>query len=293
MRRLIALSLCIVFVAAAGPAAAQDEEGWNVASDINLTLTQNAYSDNWDGEETGSISWALTANGLAERSFGESILNKHTLKLEFGQSHRQDPETNEWKRPETSTDVIDYETVVQFTLGWFVDPFVAGRVETHFLDNRYANETMSLNPVLFTESAGVARAVFRTDEREWTNRIGAAFRQHLDRNVPGDGDERETETTTDGGLQFVSELRTPMAEDRITLSSRLELYQALINSEEDEEGVGDEWKSLDVTLENTLAASITDHIKVNLSLDLLYDEQIDPDVRFRQTLALGLTFKVL
>jgi len=277
----------------AGTAAAQDEDGWNLASDANLTLTQNAYSDNWDGSETGSISWAFTSNNLAEKQLGELILNKHTLKLEFGQTHRQDPETNDWEKPEKSTDVIDYETIFQFLVGWFVDPYVAGRVETQFHDERDQENTMALNPALYTESAGIARSFFRTEEREWTNRLGAAFRQHVDRNVPGEGDDRETETTTDGGIQFVSELRTPLADDRITLTSRLELYQALTYSEEDEEGVGDEWKTLDATLENTLAASITEHITVNLAIDLLFDEQIDEDVRFRETLALGLTFKLM
>jgi len=288
MRTAIILSVCFLVAALAGPAAAQ-EDGWNLASDINLTLTQNAYSDNWDGTETGSVSWAFTSHTSAQRRLGASILNKHSLQLEFGQTHRQDPETNEWEKPEKSTDIIDYETIFQFMVGWFVDPFVAGRVETQFHDDRYDN-TMALNPALFTESVGVARSFIRTEEREWTNRIGAAFRQETDRNVSG---EEETETRTDGGIQFVSELRTPLAEDRITLTSRLELYQALMYSEEDEEGVGDAWQSLDASLENALAASITEHITVNLAVDLLYDEQIDDDVRFRETLALGLTFQLL
>jgi hypothetical protein len=288
MRTAIILSVCFLVAALAGPAAAQ-EEGWNLASDINLTLTQNAYSDNWDGTETGSVSWAFTSHTSAQRRLGRSILNKHSLQLEFGQTHRQDPETNEWEKPEKSTDIIDYETIFQFMVGWFVDPFVAGRVETQFHDDRYDN-TMALNPALFTESVGVARSFIRTEEREWTNRIGAAFRQETDRNVGG---EEETETRTDGGIQFVSELRTPLAEDRITLTSRLELYQALMYSEEDEEGVGDAWQSLDAGLENALTASITEHITVNLAVDLLYDEQIDDEVRFRETLALGLRFQLL
>jgi hypothetical protein len=289
MRIAISAVILLAFTAS----AFAEEAGWNLASDINLSLTQSAYSDNWDGSETGSLTWALAANGSAQRHLTEKLLNKHTLKLEFGQTHRQDPETNEWERPEKSADVIDYETVLQFTMGWFVDPFIAGRVETHFHDDRDPENTMALNPTLFTESAGVARAVFRTEEREWSNRIGGAIRQHLDRNLPGEGDDRESRTVTDGGLQFVSELRTPLADGRITLTSRLELYQALVYSEEDEEGVGDEWKSLDATLENTLAASVTEHITVNLALDLLYDEEVDEDVRYRQTLALGLTFKLL
>ena len=50
--------------------AADDTLGggeWGVISDLNITLTQNAYSDNWAGSELGAISWALNSNNLAEK----------------------------------------------------------------------------------------------------------------------------------------------------------------------------------------------------------------------------------
>lgn len=43
-----------------------DPYKWEISSEINLTQTQNAYSDNWDGSETGSISWAFNLNTVAK-----------------------------------------------------------------------------------------------------------------------------------------------------------------------------------------------------------------------------------
>ena len=84
-------------LAIALPAMAEEEEkaltpedGWQLASDINLTLTQNAYSDNWEGGETGALSWALNSNTLAERQLTDVVNSKSTLKLAFGQTHSQD-----------------------------------------------------------------------------------------------------------------------------------------------------------------------------------------------------------
>ena len=57
--QMAALAVLLVTV----PAWAEESEdaptpeGWQVESDVNLTLTQNAYSDNWDGGETGALSW--------------------------------------------------------------------------------------------------------------------------------------------------------------------------------------------------------------------------------------------
>jgi hypothetical protein len=286
------------------PAAAQESpeeeipEGWQVASDINLTLTQNAYSDNWDGDETGAISWALGSNTTAENQFSETINHKNTLKLAFGQTHTQDPETKVWATPSKSTDLIDLESVLRFTYGWAVDPFAAGRVETQFLDKSDTLKTRVLNPVTFTESAGVARMLIKDEKREWSVRFGGAIRQHLDRDaLPDDGGSaREDVVTNDGGLEFVSALRIPLAEDAITWTSDLRVFQALYYSESEAlEGQpgADDWKSPDVDWENTFSANITEHIAVSLYLQLLYDKQVDSDVRLKETLSLGLTFRML
>ncbi|MFH1690819.1 MAG: DUF3078 domain-containing protein [Candidatus Eisenbacteria bacterium] len=286
-----------VFVLPAPAEEAPIPEGWQVASDINLTLTQNAYSNNWDGGETGALSWALNSNTLAESQLTDVLNSKNTLKLSFGQTHNQDKETKKWAEPSTTTDLIDFESVLRFSYGWFVDPFVSGRVESRFLDTRDPAKKRTLNPMTLTESCGVARVLIDEEDRDWTARLGGAIRQHIDRDaLPEGGTVRENISTNDGGLEFVSEFRTPLADGAISLSSDLTIYKALYYSESDAlEGLPgvDDWKSPDVNWQNTFSAGITDYIVVNLYLQLLYDKQIDEDLRLKETLSLGFTFKLL
>ncbi len=279
-------------------------EGWQIASDINLTLTQNAYTDNWDGDETGALSWVFNSNTLAESQLTDAVNNRNTLKLSFGQTHRQAEDSGNWDRPSKTTDLIDLESVLRLTYGWSVDPFVSGRVESRFLDTRDEARKRTLNPTTFTESAGIARVFIKEESRELTARLGGAVRQHLDRDaLPEDADEppesdaqRENIFTNDAGLEFVTGFRTPLADGAITLTSDLTVYQALYYSESDAllgSPGADDWKSPDINWENTFSAEITKHIVVNLYVQALYDKEIDADVRLKETLSLGFTLKLL
>ncbi len=277
-------------------ASALSAEPWKLEADVNLTLNQNNYSDNWVGGEAGSISWAFNSNWLAERQLNAKIHSKSTLKLLFGQTHNQDVETKDWAKPVKSTDLIDFESVFRLTLGAVVDPYAGIRIETQFLDQSDPSLDRYVNPVKFTESVGIARVLIKEEKREWTARLGAGVRQFLNRDVlNADTDERETLTSNDGGLVFDSEFKTPLAEERITFQSKLTVFKALFYSEKDElAGLENEdyWKTPDVNWENIFTAGITEHLMVNLYIQLLYDKEIDLAGRFKQTLALGLTYKL-
>jgi len=110
-----------------------------------------------------------------------------------------------------------------------------------------------------------------------------------------DSDERETETTSDTGIEFVSEYRSPLLDGAVTFTSDLTVFQALSYSESDKlEGEGrDDWKSPDVNWENSFTASITEYINVNLYLQALYDKQVDGDIRLKETLSLGFSLTLL
>jgi len=270
------------------PATAQ----WAITSENNLTLTQYAYSDNWEGGEAGALSWAAASNSVAEKQLSEILNNRNTLKLEFGQTHNQNGETHDWAKPINSTDKIDFETVWRFTLGGFADPFAAGRFESQFTDERDPDETRYVNPMVLTESFGVARMIIDEETRQWSTRLGGALRQHLDSGVlNADTGEFESENTSDSGLEFVSEFTSPLAEDRLTFTSKFTAYQALYYSESSEVE-GDDWKSPDIDWENRLTAGITDFLMVNLNLDAYYDKEVDDDPRLKQTLSLGFTWSI-
>jgi hypothetical protein len=270
-------------------------EPWAVSVDANLTLTQNAYSDNWAGGEAGSATWMFISNSRAERQLTPDINNKNVLKLQFGQSYTQDTDDKDWGKPEKSSDLIDFESILRFSLGAWVDPFASARVESRFLDKSDPDRSVYFNPVTITESAGAAKVLIKEENRDWTIRLGAGVREHIAREIldPVTG-KRDTETGTDGGIEFVNDLRTPVAGGRINIQSKLIVFQALFSSTADDlKGLPEEdyWRAPDINWETVFTASITKYLMVNLYTQLLYDKEIARAGRFKQTLGLGLSWK--
>ncbi len=283
-----------VMLALAGAAMA---EPWNKSVDANLTLTQNAYSDSWIGGEVGSLSWTFSSNSLFEKQINPKVVTRNTLKLFFGQTHSQNRETKHWSAPVTSSDLIDFETVFRFTLGMVVDPYASARVETRFRDDRQRENTRYVNPVLFTESFGIAKQLVKQGKREWILRLGGGVRENLDRDmIPCEGCAKISTTTKDGGALFVSDFTSPLSDTTITLASKLSVYKAFYFSEAEKlEGTprANFWKSPDVNWETWFSAAVTKHVMVSLYVQLLYDKEVALAGRLRQNLSLGLTYKLL
>jgi hypothetical protein len=271
-------------------------EAWKLDSSMSLTLTQNAYSDSWIGTELSNITWVANSTTTAEKQLKSWLRNTNTLKLAFGQTHNQktrlDADMNTekyWEHPEKSTDKIDFETMFRFTTDAWVDPFLAGRLESQFLDLSQP-ETRIVNPILLTESAGVIRSFIELENLTFTTRLGAAFREKIDRDVitlTG----KETQTTVDGGLELVSEynqkLKIPISMD---LRSRLQLYQALFNSKSDE--LNDDWKAADMVWDNTLSTKLFGLLSANLIFEMRYDKEQVDELQWKQMLGLGLSYSL-
>ncbi|MCK5832406.1 DUF3078 domain-containing protein [bacterium] len=272
---------------------------WELALDANAMFALNNYSENWAGGDVGGINWTANINGLAEKQLTQLVNTKNTLKLSFGQTHVQSATTGEWQAPTKATDLIDFETVFRFTLGTLVDPYASGRLESQFYDSRVVTNKRYFNPMRLSESAGIARLLMKAEKREWTARLGMGIRQSIDRDVlitVVDPFHNETQTTNDGGVEFVTELRTPLAQERIAYNTRFLIFTALFNSEsEDLEGLpnGDYWKAPDINWEHAFTANITEYLMVNLYFQLLYDKEIDLKGRHKETLSLGLTYKFM
>lgn len=272
-------------------------EPWTLSADVNLTATQGAYSDNWVGGEAGALSWTFNSNWLAEKQLNPKFHTKNTLKLLFGQTHNQDVETKNWAKPVKSTDLIDFESVLRLTLGGFVDPYAGLRIESMFLDQSDPELDRYVNPVKFTESVGIAKVFIKEENRELVMRLGAGIRQFLDRDrYDIVTDTRENWSSNDAGFVFDTDYKTPLAGDKITYQSKLTVYQAYYYSEKEAlAGLPEEdyWKAPDVNWENIFTAGITEHLMVNLYVQLLYNKQIDLAGRLKQTLSLGITYKLL
>ncbi len=292
MKRLAILLVLAIVVAPAMLLA----EPWQATLDANLMATQNAYSNSWTGGEAGALSWVTNWNFIAQRQFNARWNSKNTFKLAFGQTHSQEQESKRWMKPVKSTDLIDAESLWRMTLGLFVDPFAAVRQESQFLDASQPDNIRYGNPLKFTESLGAAKSLFKEKDRELTFRLGAAFHQQMDKGVIIDAAGTKKDfTSNSGGAEFVTDYKTPVGSDKISFASKMTVYKAVFNSKKDElAGLPNQnyWKQSDLGLENTLVANISKYLMVNLYLQMLYDKEVDPRARFKQTLSLGLTYAI-
>jgi len=245
-------------------------QDWTVTVDAGLTLSQNAYSNNWAGSESGSLSWTANSNTLAEKQMTPKLNSRNTVKLSYGLTYSQDEITNKWGAPVKSTDLIDAESVLRFTLGKFFDPYTSLRFESQFLDSSDIAKTRYINPTTFTESAGIAKELIKKDKREWLTRLGLALKQRTDRDRFDPATlERSDKTQSSGGIQFISNFTSPYSENKITYTNNLTVYQALVNSEANSlEGQPNEnyWQAVDVNREHILKVSISKYIMVNNGL---------------------------
>ena len=276
-------------------------EEWKIKSNAVLSVNQNSYSDNWEGGESGNVSWVFNLNSSAEKQLSSSVHNSNTLKLSFGQTHSQDEETKNWKKPVKSTDEIELESILKFTLGTYVDPFVSLKYESMFLDESQPEETRLFNPATFTETAGISKTFIKSKKNELSGRLGAASRQFINRDVMTGPDKKETKSRVDLGISFVTEYRTVISKVA-SFTSKLTLYQAFYNSKSEdwEDNDGDEylgdradyWKTADLDWENILSANIAKYLTVNLTAQLVYDKEISLKGRFKETLSLGFTYDI-
>ena len=290
-----------VFICLTLPVLAAAGEGQKSA-DLGLNFNQSTYSDSWTGGEFGSLNWTFTGNLVLENAFSPKVNWKNDLKLTFGQTHMQvedDQGNRKWRKPEKSADRIFDESLLKFTLNKVVDPYLAVTFESQFYDASVPELTRALNPILLTESAGVGRTLSKTERMELFTRLGLGLRQHIDRVVQfdtlGEPEGTQTETKTNSGLEWVTDFSRTFGDGDLKVVSKLRVFQAFYNSKKDEvAGTPEEdyWRSPDLAWETTFSAAVSKYIQTSLFFELLFDKEIDTDLRWREVLALGVTYKM-
>jgi len=269
---------------------------WKYSILTNLTLTLNHYSDNWAGDEVSAFSWGWQFDGSAQRALTPWFTSINNLKLKFGQTSMKEENSSgkkEWESMKKSSDLIDFETVARFTLNGFIDPFIGARAVTQFADMRF-EKRIYLNPAAVTESFGAIKDILNNKFINWNARIGGAVRQSIERNYQLPDSLRPSDkVTNDGGLEFVTNFKAVSKDNRLSYIAQIKVYEAVFSSiAEKMEGNSDakDWRYPDITWENTLGVTLTKYIMLNLYAQILYDKEIDSDVRFRETVGLALTY---
>lgn len=288
--------LQIPIVAAAQDKPEEDTTGWRMSLELGMTTTQTAYSDSWQGGESGSLNWVSSINATAAKQMATGFNLSSTLRLAFGQTLFQDPDTKKWIRPRKSDDLIDWEATGRFTLGHLVDPYAAMRIETQFYDGSVELKKRFINPLKITLSSGISRMFYEKENDKIISRLGLSLRQIRKNSVVGDTANLvfEDSTSTDGGIESVTDVQLALHAN-INYTGKLSLNKALFFSKKDHvKGTKAEnyWKAIDVNWENTFTANITKVIAVKLYTQLLYDREIDLRGRFKQTMSLGLIMRL-
>jgi hypothetical protein len=335
---LVMIGALIVPTTVRAADAPEHEVGrWYPTLETGLTLTQSTYSDNWAGGDKGSLVWTFITNATLENQISESFHWNNTLKLAFGQTHQQtvgDDGERFWEKPEKSTDLVDFETLGRLTKGWVVDPFGSGRLETQFQDASDASgRNLSFNPIRIKLSAGVARQLLDQEQRSLLSRIGFTVRQTSRKlfTDPAPDETTITESTNDGGLEWVTDYKANILNKRVSWTSKLTVFQPVFVSAQDDfdaiteldltangidADLADFITVVDVDWENIFTTQITKLLSVNLYLRLVYDKYdnsvpalLDDDgaltnptgvkaairkaLQIKETLALGITYRFL
>ncbi len=252
-------------------------QSWDVSVDAGLNLSQSYYNDAWSGDELGSIVWVGLLNAEAKKALTEKMFFTNTSHLAYGQTYMQDS-TGNWSDPLKSTDKIENESVLRFTMGWLVDPFASFLLKTQFYDEPNA---MYVNPIEMTEALGVAKTFAKTENQEINTRAGLAFKHSIDRAVSID-------MPIEGGLEVVVDGMKKISETA-QYNGKLTVFKALFNSESD---TTDTWKTPDIDFQNTVSVSLTKYLQMSFYLELVYDKDIIDDIQIKENFAIGLTYKL-
>ena len=301
MRPVPTLVLTLFLTSIAAPSRAQDPANaptpWKFGAVVGVNLAQSSFSDNWKGGDRGSFVWVANADLTLERQFTQRFNLTNKLQAAYGQTAQQRPDPNDpkarvWDPPQKSTDLLALETVGRFSLDKLVDPFFAFRGETEFVDESSPIGKIRFNPITLKETAGVARVLEKTEDREAITRVGFGFRQTIARSFTDPvARTKESFTATDGGIDWQTTVTRPILKKRIlykgslgvfkpffySKSDDLEEFDALADSAAAANGtshgpVADFWKQVDVNAQSTFTAQITKLLSVNLFAQWVYDK---------------------
>ncbi len=264
---------------------------WYPTLEGGINLAQAAYSTNWKGGETGSVSWNAFLNGTAERQINPGLNWLSTMQLLYGQTRRQELDDNgdrSWGDADKSADLIQIESILRITRGWAVDPFVSVFYQSYFQDiTDPFGRTLWLNPMTFKESAGIAHKFRDLEDDQLLMRAGFTARESYRQFYASDtGSDTFSETSWDVGAELIVGLKR-VFDERLVYESRLSVYQPFNWSKNEifdalgpdslvaaglSPDIADYATTVDVDWQNTLTTKVTKFISFNFYFELLYDK---------------------
>ena len=265
-------------------------------SDILLGLDANQLSinSNWKGGGKSNFTWKIYAR--MEFTYQRQRYNwKNSIYCAFGQISVKEDE--KWRSPEKSTDIIDFDSVLKFTLEKLIDPYIAFSLNTQFHEG-YNPKTKQLvsrfaNPLQLSQSAGMARNILSKKKLQLTTRVGYAAKEFITTEKQfrklWTGDEAKW-MKMDGGIEWLTETKSEFNK-RIVLTNKLKLFQAIFSSISPQKDAKKNWRKLDIYWEHTFTAKLTQYVVFNAIIKFIYDRDTTPGGQFWENTSLGLSYK--
>ncbi len=289
MKRHVTLCLALMLLAftaraqdAASPADAPKapEWGWKHRVVSGLTLTQVAFQD-WTQGGENALAYSISLEGSS--TLDQETYNwANNYKLAFGQTRLGDQGVRK------TDDKIDFESVLAYKLGVYINPYVSATLKTQFApgfkyDDKGGKTQVStfFDPAYLTQAIGVGYQPLP----ELKTRLGAALREVFTRTYNGYADDPATtaveKTRVEGGLESVTEAEWQL-DQNLLFTSKLELFAP--------------FKALDVIVvrsDSKIAAKVSKYVSVILNVQFINDANVSPRTQIKEILGLGLSYQLL
>jgi hypothetical protein len=260
---------------------AQDTtKGWTLKSATGANLSQVALS-NWAAGGSNSLAYQLWGTGMALH-VSDQTRWLNSLKLMYGQTKLGEDEIRK------TDDEIYFESLLIYLIGTTINPYASVTLRTQFAPGyEYFDDAPKLqisqffDPAYLTQSVGLAY----TPTPIFTTRLGVGAREVITSTYTQYADDHETpeieKTRIQGGLESVSDLRWPFAENMV-LMMRLELFAPF-----------SEMDRIIVRNDNTIAMKVNEYITANINLQLINDVNITPKTQAKESISVGLSYSIL
>ncbi|MBK6773108.1 MAG: DUF3078 domain-containing protein [Ignavibacteria bacterium] len=252
--------------------------GWTPRGVVGFNLSQVALS-NWSqgGENILSLS-GLSNFGLDH--YKKPWLFKNSLIATLGSTKSGGGSF------QTNDNIVSFENVLIYKVGWAVDPFIANEIRTGILNGYDYKQDPAFQTASFFDPGYVTQSIgFTFDRPNFSSRIGLAFKETFTNKFRQYSDDVNTSDKKEAfkfqtGVESVTEANYNLAEN-LFYTSKLRLFSAFETL--------DVW---DVGWDNTITAKVNDIIAVNLNVLLIYEKAQSPKTQLKEGLNLGISYTV-
>jgi len=259
---------------------------WNKELISRLSAAQTGYR-NWSKGGVNSLAATTRLDGNAVRTQG-AWQQKHEMRLAYGVV-KQD--TLDFRKAD---DLIHLSSALQYKGDGFFrhfNPTVAAQIRTQFAPGyEYKKKgdreppfkvSDFLAPLSATQTIGLTY-----DPAPWfTQRIGIGGKETLVTirqfrpSYMGEGYTRPVKLEL--GIESRTNFKREIV-DNVALESNLNVFAAIVEADVP-----------DVIWENNLAMKVNSWLAVNLTVDLIYDEDYKKAIQMREVFALSFSFKLI